>query len=290
MSESLRIRPTIAGNSTAPIQPLKGVGTSNAPVPVAEPPPLAPPAQPSARSMAQKLDSMLFKVAQTTTRSVNTTRMHSTLSGTGLSIAKRSKLADAADQAAGTFSALAKLSGKQIANALVVDENGKFDWSNSPAAEMLKEALDAQAELSALLHEVVNDPKVTGEAFETLSEMALQADRRQTEIMSLALQLADAVQQNGDDPEVVEKLRAKMTTLLPRQALAMHGNEAALEKIKAELQPIADRLDDFASRPNASISSEEFAALQHEIAMARNALALRRRRQREIKHEHRRVL
>ena len=64
-----------------------------------------------------------------------------------------------------------------------------------------------------------------------------------------------------------------MTTLLPRQALEMHGNEAALEKIKAELQPIADRLDDFASRPNSSITSEEFAALQHEVTLARNALA-----------------
>ncbi|MBQ9366198.1 MAG: hypothetical protein IJT83_00340 [Victivallales bacterium] len=275
MSESLRIRPTVVGNQTAPIQPLDNAASTNARLPVQQMPPQEEPAveAPSARPMAQKLDSMLFKVAQVTTHSVNTKRMDTVVSGTGLSPAQRSELAAAADKAAGAFSALSKLSGRQIANALVVDKNGKFDWSNSSASRKLKEALEAQEELSDLLHNVVNDPKVTGKAFETLSEMALQADRRRTEIMSLALQLADAVQQNGDDPEVAAKLDAKMTTLLPRQALAMHGNEAALEKIKAELQPIADRLDDFATRPNSSITSEEFAALQHEMALARNALS-----------------
>ena len=165
MSESLRIRPTIAGNPTASIQPVDNVGVSNVQPPVQQQPPQEPPVMEaaSARSMAQRLDSMLFKVAQAATRSVNSTRMHRALSETGVSPAMRSKLADAADQAAGTFASLAKLSGRQIANALVIDENGKFDWSDSAAAEMLKEALDAQADLSALLHEVVSDPKVTGE-------------------------------------------------------------------------------------------------------------------------------
>ncbi|MBQ7178654.1 MAG: hypothetical protein IJS08_14665 [Victivallales bacterium] len=259
-------------NSLGPILP-SNIDNPQGQVPVQQPQE-QPVQQPlvTARSLTQKLDEMLFKVAQSATYSVNSKKLHVAVSSTKLSSNQRAALTKAADYAAETFKALSNFTGREIADALVVGEDNKIDWGNSTAGNALKKAIDAQANLSEKLHDIVNSPKVSGEAFETLSEMALQADRRQTEIMMLALQLADTVEQNRKDSKAVARLNAKVEELLPRQALQMHGTDAALEKIKAELQPLADRLDSFASRPNASISSEEFTALQRETALARNAL------------------
>ena len=273
MTQSIGNRPIGTGNNIGPILPSAENGESNAQIhgrqsqesPVQQP-------VASARSLSQKLDTMLIKVAQYSTRSVSSKKLHTTVSATKLSSNKRAALTDAADKAAKAFEELGKFTGRELSTALAIGEDQKFDWGKTKAAKALKKALDTQAKLSEMLHDVVNSPKVAGEAFETLSELALQADRRQSEIMTLALQLADAAEQKGEDPDVVARLDAKVEQLLPRQALQMHGTDAALEKIKAELQPLADRLEAFAARPNASITSEEFAALQREITMARNAL------------------
>ncbi len=273
MTQSIGNRPIGTGNNIGPILPSAENGESNAQIhgrqsqesPVQQP-------VPSARSLSQKLDSMLFMVAQTTTRSVYSPNLQKVVSATKLSSNTRAELTDAADQAAKAFKELGKFSGREIAAALVVGKDNKLDWGTTPVAQALKKAIDTQAQLSEKLHDVVSSPKVVGDALETLTEMALQADRRQSEIMTLAFELADAAEQKGEDPDVVARLDAKVEQLLPRQALQMHGTNAAIERIKAELQPLADRLEAFAARPNASLSSEEFAALQREITMARNAL------------------
>ena len=261
MTQSIGNRPIGTGNNIGPILPSAENGESNAQIhgrqsqesPVQQP-------VPSARSLSQKLDSMLFMVAQTTTRSVYSPNLQKVVSATKLSSNTRAELTDAADQAAKAFKELGKFSGREIAAALVVGKDNKLDWGTTPVAQALKKAIDTQAQLSEKLHDVVSSPKVVGDALETLTEMALQADRRQSEIMTLAFELADAAEQKGEDPDVVARLDAKVEQLLPRQALQMHGTNAAIERIKAELQPLADRLEAFAARPNASLSSEEFAA------------------------------
>ncbi len=281
MSESFGIPSSLSSLTTSSLTATSSVDSSAegeaAKTSAPPPPPVSQPAQPpvaSARTLAQRLDSLFLKVAQTATRAVSTNDLDSTVSKTSLSSAKIAALNQAVDEAYDTYKDLSQLTGRQLAAALKVDDKGRFDWEFSLHAMMIKGAVDAQANLASLLHQAASDPSVKGEEFENLSEMAAQADRRQMEIMTLAFQLADAVQKRADDPEVVKQLDAKLETLLPQQAFKINGNEAAIEKMKAQLQPLADRIDALASRPNASISSEELAALQLETATARNALEL----------------
>ncbi len=201
MTQLYGIRPPVTGNPTAPIQPLEGTGIQNVQGNVEQP--QEQPVQqsvPNARTLTQKLDSLLFKVAQVSTRSVNRTNLKNTLVNTQIPGSMQKKLNHAANQAFETFSSLSKFTGKQIADALVVDKDGNFDWANNDASKVLKKVLDDQKELAGLLHDVVNDYNLTSDAFETLSEMALTADRRQSEIMTLALELA-SVKESSDDPK-----------------------------------------------------------------------------------------
>lgn len=281
MSESFGIPSSLSSLTTSSLTATSSVDSSAegeaAKTSAPPPPPVSQPAQPpaaSARTLAQRLDSLFIKVAQAATRAVSKKDLDSTVSKTSLSSAKIAALNQAVDEAYDTYKDLSQLTGRELATALKVDGKGRFDWDFSLYSYLVKDAVEAQANLASLLHEAASDPSVKGEEFENLSEMAAQADRRQMEIMTLAFQLADAVQKKADDPEVVKQLDAKLETLLPQQAFKINGNEAAIEKMKAQLQPLADRIDALASRPNASISSEELAALQLETATARNALEL----------------
>ncbi len=231
------------------------------------------PVRAAAKSLSGKLDAMLLRAAEYSTKAVSAKKISKAVENTGLPRTELARLGGLADRAAASFAALSQFSGKQIAAALVAKE-GSFDWKEGDAvAAAIRQALDDQAELAEALHELANDPRVTGGAFEAVCDQALAADRRQSEIFSLAVELADAVQQEGKDPALNARLDAKLAELLPRQALSMHGNEAAIERLKAHLQPLADRLEAFKGRPDASITGEEFAAYSLDVAEAENALA-----------------
>ena len=211
-----------------------------------------------ARSLLQKLDTMLLKAANMSTKAVDESSIKEVAKTSGLSKADRDALTAAADTARRTMKAISDFTGRQIASAFVADDKGVFDWKDNAAAAAIRAAIDAQAELSEKLHTLANRPETTGLAFDAAVNIALQCDRRQTEIASLAMQLADAAAGANDDPAVTKRLDMKLAALLPRQALSMHGNADALEKMKAKLQPLANRLENFAARPNASLSSAEF--------------------------------
>jgi len=213
--------------------------------------------QPGARSLLQKLDTMLLKAADMSTKAVDDASIKKVAKTPGLSKAESDALTAAADTARRTMKAISDFTGRQIASAFVADEKGVFSWKDNAAAA-IRAAIDAQAALSEKLHDLANRPGTTGDAFDAVVNLALQCDRRQTEIASLAMQLADAAVGADDDPAVAKRLDMKLAALLPRQALSMHGNADALEKMKAKLQPLADRLESFAARPNASLSSAEF--------------------------------
>ena len=231
------------------------------------------PVRADAKSLSGKLDALLLRAAEYSTKAVSGKKIAKAVENVGLPRGERARLEGLADRAAASFAALSQFSGKQIAAALVARE-GAFEWKEGDAvASAIRQALDDQAELAEALHELANDPRVSGGAFEAVCDQALAADRRQSEIFSLAVELADAVQNAGNDPALNARLDAKLAELLPRQALTMQGNEAAIEQLKTRLQPLADRLEAFKQKPDASISGEEFAAYSLEVAEAENALA-----------------
>lgn len=237
-----------------------------------EQPSVEQPDKSNARSLAQKLDVMLLSAAQASTHSVSADSAVAAAKIASLGEAESAALAKAAKAARKAMKEIAGFSGRQIAAAFIVDGKN-FDWNKaSPAAKAIQNAIDAQVELSALLTDIANRPEISGKAFEAFSEMAMQCDRRHSEIFSLALQLADAASQAGDDPKLAARLDAKLETLLPRQAMTMHGNTEILDKMKAQLQPLAERLEAFVARPNASLTSEEFLAYSAEVKSASAAI------------------
>ena len=129
MTQLIGNRPIGTGNNIGSILPSAGNGEPNAQIhgrqsqeaPVQQP-------VPSARSLSQKLDTMLIKVAQYSTRSVSSKKLHTTVSATKLSSNKRAALTDAADKAAKAFEELGKFTGRELSTALAIGKDQKFDW------------------------------------------------------------------------------------------------------------------------------------------------------------------
>lgn len=189
-----------------------------------------------ARALAQKLDAMLLQASKMSTRMVDAKDITDVADLAKLSKADRNALAAVYKKQQKALRAVLGFTGRQIASALVADENGVFDWNAaSPAAKAIQKAIDSQAELSELFTEMANRPEITGEAFEELSELALQCDRRQSEISTLAMELADAGAKPGGDPAVAERLDSRLSALLQRQAITMHGNTEFVGRLKEQL-------------------------------------------------------
>ena len=119
------------------------------------------------------------------------------------------------------------------------------------------------------------------ELYNEVNDLRQLCDRRATEINHLAYQMKDfavhlAAQGKNADPNVVAILKAKVNELLPRQALAMHGTADALatvnEEVSSKLRPIAEKIDAFRRNPSAAIGTDEFNALQSDIATMKAAL------------------
>lgn len=231
-----------------------------------------PEVQSTARSLAQKLDAILLHASRLTTRVVDAENIESAANTAKLGKADRKALADALKNARQSMASIQNFTGRQIAAALVADENGVFDWNSDLAGQALRTAIDAQSRLSELLTNIANRPDISGDAFEELSELALQCDRRQSEISTLAMELVDAEAKAGTNPAIAKRLDTRLSALMQRQAIEMHGNTEFLAKMQEELQPLADRMEAFAARPNASISSTEFTAYSIEVKTAAAAI------------------
>ena len=244
-----------------------------APEPLDNPPPEAP--RMPAGELVAKLDSLLFRAAKTATASVDAAALEAAAGAAKLDDLTRQELSTLADRARASFAALAAFTGREIGNALAL-KDGAFEWKEGdPVATAIRKALDDQAELAEKLHELVNKPEIAGDAFDSLCELAFQCDRRGSEILTLAMELADAAEQAGRDKDAAAdaRLDRRLDALLPRQALSMHGTTAGLGLVHDSLRPLVDRLDALAARGPAEITAEELAAYTREIRETANALA-----------------
>ena len=231
----------------------------------------------SSKALVRQLDILLARAAAGATRSADATAVKAALDELGLPEDKRKAIGTAAAKAQRAFMAINDFTGRQIAES-VAATNGKFDWNEKNAAGVaVKAAIDAQSELAKLLRDVINETPA-GKAAVLLDEAVLQCDRRTCEIQTLVCEFADL---NGKadnaDPEVRARLDATLGKLLPRKALEMHGNPAALEttfsSIKEQVEPLAQKLDAIAKNPSGKLlSNEEVAAIGLEIDQMANAL------------------
>ena len=226
-------------------------------------------------ALVRQLDVLLARAAESATRGVDASSLKDTLLQVNLSKGDRKALNAAADKADAAFKAINSFTGFELA-ASVAAKDGKFDWDmTNPAGVAIKNALDAQMELSDKLRQVVNSlPR--GELADSLEEAVMQCDRRTCEIQTLVCQFADILEKDHlpTDQAVVDRLSQTLERLLPRQALAMHGNDAAIAAMKETVEPLAKRLDELAKTQGlgARLSNEEIAAIGNEITMMSNAL------------------
>ena len=220
-----------------------------------------------AKSLVRDLDVLLARAAESATKGVDVGAVKKALKDVNISWSNRRALNSAASKADAAFKAINGFTGRELAKAVVV-KDGKFDWDlGNPAGAAIKKALDAQAELSEKLLQIVTQTHA-GSASPVLEEAMLQCDRRSSEIHTLVMQFADILEKGEpDDSAVKERLDSTLERLLPRQALEMHGNDTALAAMKAAVEPLAQRLE-----PGKSFTSEEVAAIHGEIDTMSNAL------------------
>ena len=253
-----------------------------------------------AGKMVAQLDVLLMKAAKASTQSLDGKQVKRTfqklVDDGALSRDSLKLLEKTANNAAKTLKSLDKFTGQQLAAAF--DAQGNFD-PTSKAGKAIAAAVQAQQELSDLFiqlgksldsisrHE--NEMRTANPQFKgvdaalrnEVDEMRLLCDRRATEINHLAYQMKDfavhlAANGQNADPNVVAILKAKVDELLPRQALAMHGTADALstvsEEISGKLRPLAEKIDAFKRNPTATISSQDYLALQSDISTMKAAI------------------
>ncbi len=263
--------------------------------------PPAAPEEHSAGKLVAQLDVLLMKAAKASTQSLTGRTVRQTfqklVDDGALDRNSLKLLAKTADAAAKSLKALDKFTGRELAGAF--GTNGHLDGT-SKAGKAVIAAIKAQQDLSDLfaqlgksLHAMSRhedqmraaNPQFRGVDAALLNEvddMRQLCDRRATEINHLAYQMKDFavhLAANGEnaDPNVRTILKTKVAELLPRQALAMHGTADALatvsEQVTGRLRPLAEKIDAFRRNPSATIGSQEFAALQGDIAAMKAAVA-----------------
>lgn len=260
----------------------------------------------SAGELVQKLDVLLLNAAASSTKSLDGATMRSSLQQLvqdGILDSKGLEtLSDAADKAATALKELDKFTGAQLAEAVKTDHAGNLvglHTHTSKAGKAVRAAIDAQVALSKMLLSVDKqldgiarnqqklmedhpdfhglDPRIANQ----VGEIRLLCDRRATEINRLVAQMHDfsvyqAANKKNADPNIRAILNAKVSDLLPRQALAMHGTADALTSVNDEvaqkLRPLAARIDTFRQNPSATLDEDEVVALQSDINTMKAAI------------------
>ena len=185
---------------------------------------------------------------------------------------------------------VSRFTGREIGEAVVLGEarirgqqGGRMEWNaTSDVGKAMERAIQAQSQLSEVLHVLLTHPDLNDELFDRIQDMTLRCDRRGCEIVTLATELARAVggaqwevagdQSPAPDSRIAGCLDQRLDEMLPAQEVAMHGTKAALEKLKDEFQPLVTKLEAFAAQPNASLDSTELLAYTSAVERAATAL------------------
>ncbi len=241
-------------------------------------------------ALVKDLDIMLAKAAASARSGLSEQEIKAAFKHAKLDHSDREALKGAADKAKEAMQQLDKLTGAQLAKAMVkkmvVGKNDEWtmEWDeNNPAGEAVKAAMDAQQELSDVLAGIIKRlPKgVSLKGYEILEEAMFQADRRVAEVDTLVMQITQVAETGigmGDvDFESEASLNRTMGDLADEKAFSMHDNDVAMKALKATLDPVSGRLERYAEDSSANVSSAEFKAFTGEIARMKSAIASARK-------------
>ena len=162
----------------------------------------------------------------------------------------RTTLKSLAETAQASLAALDKFTGKDLAAAMQKNADGTVDWKeDNMVAKAFKDAQIAQQDLSSAIADVLGQIK-NGKAQATLEELMLQCDRRVAEIDTLALQMADIIGQGGKDAQANAAALAKdgtISSFKSENAFDKFGRNEMFNALKSDLQPLTDRLEQYAN-------------------------------------------
>ena len=264
----------ISGGKAPPDAPSeKDTTTTTTTTPKKAPEKAPEPAPFIVEGLTRELDELFLRAAQVSTRAVDVQKLEDTVRHAPIDEDTRNDIIAAAKRAKDALANLSKFTGQEIVSAFntITDEaKGGADAVKDEAALAFDEALKAQADLSDKLRNVIKGD-VPEDLSDALTDMLLQCDRRQSEILTLAAQLAAAVEKHEID---TAQLDATVEELLPRQALVMHDNASALERIQKSMKPLVDALKAFADKPNASLKSRELSKYAAKLDSFADALEL----------------
>ena len=266
-------QPTITTN-------VQNTGNANQPQPGADAVPEEAPQLGNAKSVVQQLDVLLVNAAGKSVSAdavKNVKKVGESLTDLGvLTQEEKDKLESLAKDATAKLKALDKFSGRELAEALMKDEN---------TAKAVKAAIESQQALSAeierLGQRLARNDQVDAELQNAFTEVQFQCDRRVSEIDSIVFKMyqlvhQDAVENPAADPKTTALLNATFKELMPREAIMGHGTAESLEIINKtfgeRMRPLAEKLDAFAADGSKVLSGEDILALQRDMADMKSAL------------------
>ena len=220
-----------------------------------------------AADLAGQLDILLFKAAKNVAVGTDAKGVETAAKAAGLPKATVKQLMSLAEKAQKSIAKLDGFTGRQLAAAMVKNEDGTIGWKpKDAAAKALCAAQEAQVKLSSALAAALG--KASDAATQSaLEEIMLQCDRRVAEIETLALQMAEIVDKGGD--KVQERADAlaggKISAFTSKDALDKFDRGSALAAMKAEIKPLADRLAGYAQGLARSITEADVESCTQEL-------------------------
>lgn len=222
---------------------------------------------PRAADLVGQLDILLLNAAKNVATLTGKESVKSAATAAGLPKATVKNLASLAEAAQKSVAALDRFNGRQLADAMVKNEDGTVEWKpGNDVAKALKTAQEDQVKLSSALANALGKAKnATTQA--ALEELMLQCDRRVAEIETLCLQMAEIVEKGGDkvQDEADALAGGKLSAFTSKDALDKFDRGSALAAMKAQIKPLADRLAGYAQGGGKSLTEADVASCTQEL-------------------------
>ena len=222
--------------------------------------------KPRAADIVGQLDVLLTKAVRNVASGVDAKSVAAAAKAAGLAKETVKSLVSLANAAQKSVAALDRFNGRQIAAAMVKKQDGTVEWKPEDAAtKAVNAALEAQVKLSSELADAFGKAKDAATQ-SVLEELMLQCDRRVAEIETLCLQMAEIVEKGGDKvQEKADQLAGgKLSAFTSKDALDKFDRGSALAAMKAELEPLANRLAKYAAKGE-SLTEEDVASCTNEL-------------------------
>ena len=230
---------------------------------------IRPQAQPSrAADVVGQLDVLLLKALNGASGEINAEDVEKAATKAKLPKEIRTTLKSLAETAQTSLAALDKFTGKDLAAAMEKTKDNSVDWKDgNMVAEAFKAALEAQQKLSEELANALGKA-VDGNTQATLEELMLQCDRRVAEIDTLVLQMAEIIDQGGENAQKNAAALTKdgpISSFKSADALDKFGRNEMFNALKSDLQPLTDRLTQYANDGAKDLSKADVKACVREL-------------------------